>query len=77
MCSAIGWDSIDYLKDLGTLYKRTLSKVLDRHAPLVAKTFIERPLVTWYNDGGQVRGYPATSNIVTHIHLPHGRVVGV
>ena len=77
MCSALSRDSTDYLKDLGTLYNRTLSKILDRHAPLVTKTFIERPLVPWYNDGSQVRGNPATSNIVTHIRLPHRRVVGI
>ena len=39
---------------LGTFYNRTLPKILYRHAPLVTKTFIERPLVPWYNDGGQV-----------------------
>ena len=61
MCSALSRDSTDCLKDLGTLYNRTLSKILDPHALLVTKTFIERPLVPWQNDGGQVRGNPATS----------------
>ena len=76
MGSALSRESTDYLKDLGTLYNR-LSKILDHHAPLVTKKFIERPLVPWYNDGGQVRGKSATSNIVTHIHLPHRRVASV
>ena len=70
MCSALRRDSPDYLQDLGTLYNRTLSKILDRHTLLVTKTFRE-------TDGGQVRGNPATSDIVTHIRLPHRRVVGV
>ena len=77
MCSALSRDSTDYPKDLGTLYNKTLSKILDRHALLVTKTFIERPLIPWYNDGGPVRGNPATSHIVTHIRLPHRRVGGV
>ena len=77
MCSALSRDSTDYLKDLGTFYNRTLSKIVYHHAPLVTKTVTERPLVPWYNDGGQVRGNPATSNIVTHIHLPHRRVASV
>ena len=77
MCSALSRDSIDCLKDLGTLYNRTLSKILDRHSPLVIKTFIERPLALWYNDGGKVRSDLATSNIVAHIRLPHSRVVRV
>ena len=55
-------DSTDYVKDLGTLDNRTLSKIIDPHAlQLVTKTFIERPLVPWSNDGGQVRGNPAAS----------------
>ena len=76
MCSALSRESPYYLQDLGTLYNR-LSKILDHRAPLVTKTFIEKPLVSWYNDGGQVRGNSATSNIVTHIHLPHRRVASV
>ena len=76
MCSALSRESTDYLKDLGTLYNR-LSKILDHHAPLVTKTFTEKSPVPWYNDGGQVRGKSATSNIVTHIHLPHRRVASV
>ena len=51
MFSALSRDSTDYLKDLGTLYNRTLSKILDHHAPLVTKTLKERPLVPWYNEG--------------------------
>ena len=77
VCSALSLDSTDYIKDLGTLYNRILSKIVDRHAPLVTKTFIERPLVLWYNDEGKVRGNPGTSNIVTHIHLLDSRVVSV
>ena len=77
MCSALSRDSTDYRKDLGTLYNRTLPKILDHHAPLVTKTLIDRPLVPWYNDGGQVRDNSDTSNIVTHIRQPHRRVVGV
>ena len=77
MRSALSRDSTDYRKDLGTLYNRTLPKILDHHAPLVTKTFVERTLVPWYNDGGQVRGNPPTLGLRLSLFRHHRRVVGV
>jgi aryl-phospho-beta-D-glucosidase BglC (GH1 family) len=38
------------LADLVTCYNETLTSTLDRHAPIITKTIVKRPIVPWFTD---------------------------
>ena len=42
------------LHDLVKCYDKTLASTLDRHAPLITKTVIKRPTVSWFTDGVKI-----------------------